>query len=228
MVAFNDPTVLSSILGFLLGTILAILAVQSEIGKIIAIMGTIVGAVLNNQILGNETTLLFFLFLCVGFIAIYLYKNREKPETPSQEEKTPQEEEKILKIEVRPEWRNYQLQTNEGLQPPIIIKLAIFFRFHNHLGKATTINEVIITRENKKSLRLPQGTSIPKDESYPLTMHIFELGEDTAIKGKFIVKHTHGCASEPFDTEIPVPIDELPRFGMQIFSAPEGRRSRVL
>ena len=71
-----------------------------------------------------------------------------------------------------------------------------------------------LERENGEPIVLTSATAIPKDQSYPFH-HIWELGA-TSVKGKLIVKHTHNEASISIDEKVTVPIEELPKHGMEI------------
>ena len=122
-----------------------------------------------------------------------------------------------LLIEIQEkEWRNYTPQTESEYE--LDIRLSTILLFHNKLGKDTTLNEIRIEREKHDPIIISHGTTIPNNQSYSMH-HIWELGQETSIKGKLVVKHTHNESFIPLDEKIPVPIVELPKHGIQVFTA---------
>ena len=119
----------------------------------------------------------------------------------------------IIEIQEK-EWRNYAPQV-EGFEGETDIRLSTHLLFHNKLGKDTTLNEIRLEREGHDPITLSNATSIQNNHSYPMH-HIWELGQETSIKGKLVIKHTHGESSIPLDQKIPVPIDDLPKHGIQV------------
>jgi hypothetical protein len=125
-----------------------------------------------------------------------------------------------MEIEIQEkEWRNYTTpQTKDKAR--LDIRLSTHLLFHNKLGKDTTLNEIRLEREGHDPIILTNATSILNNRSYPMH-HIWELSQETSIKGKLVVKHTHGESSFSLDEKIPVPIDDLPYHGIR------GRRGIV-
>jgi hypothetical protein len=152
---------------------------------------------------GQVLTILSVLGLVIGAIRFIILPFRRKLEIEIQEK----------------EWRNYTTpQTND--KAGLDIRLSTRLLFHNKLGKDTTLNEIRLEREDHDPIILTNATSILTNRSY-LMHHIWELSHETSIKGKLVVKHTHGESSFPLDEKIPVPIDDLPYHGIR------GRRGIV-
>ncbi len=124
-----------------------------------------------------------------------------------------------LEIEIQDkEWRNYTPQTEK--EAKLDIRFNTNLLFNNKLGKDTTLIEIRIEREKHDPIIISHGTTIPNNQSYSMH-HIWELGQETSVKGKLVVKHTHGETFILLDEMIPVPIDSLPNHGVR------GRRGIV-
>jgi len=140
--------------------------------------------------------------IAVSLIVIYKFflENRSK---------------KIEIIITRKEWVNYAIQSSTfKVEPEPDIRLDTDIVINNKLGKDTSLIDIRVERENGEPIILTNATAIPKDRSYSFH-HIWELG-DTSVKGKLIVNHTHGDASILIDEKVSIPIEEIPKHGMQI------------
>ena len=123
---------------------------------------------------------------------------------------------KKLEIKItRKEWINYAVQSSTfQVEPEPDIRLDTDIIINNKLGKDTSLIDIRLERQDFEPIILNNSTAIPKDRSYRFH-HIWELG-DTSIKGRLIVNHTHGDSSIPINEKISIPVEEIPKRGMQI------------
>lgn len=153
----------------------------------------------------NLATFLLSIYAVYKIISGYMDKRKQKLEI----------------VISRKEWIDYATRSSLPVEVEPDIRLDTHIVINNKLGKNTSLIDIRLERENGDTIILTNATTIPKDQTYSFH-HIWEL-RDTSVKGKLIVNHTHGEAFIPIDEKVSVPIEKIPKRGMQIET---GKRPR--